>query len=137
MSVVPSIGWKTSWPATRSVSEGSITNELVDIPAKDIKSLYVPLYKGLSIEELLKKAEETPSVFNYFPDRRDFARLPRQWISNVLYTVIGQPIADFVTKSIKERNDKVAENRNLIIELDPTIAEAFKKSLNVSSKSYL
>jgi len=54
----------------------------------------------------------------------------------VLFTIIGQPIADFVSKNIKERNDRVAENRNLIIEMDPIIAEAFKKSLNVSSKSY-
>ena len=54
----------------------------------------------------------------------------------MLFTIIGQPIADFVSKNIKERNDRVAENRNLIIEMDPIIAEAFKKSLNVSSKSY-
>jgi hypothetical protein len=39
-----------------------------------------------------------------------------------------------VKKSIKERNDTVAENRNLIIELDPAIAEAFAKSINISSK---
>ena len=102
-----------------------------------MKSLYVPLYKGLSIDDFLTKAEETPAVFAYFPDRRDFSRLPRQWIANVLFTILGQPIADFVNKSIKERNDKIAENRNLIIELDPAIAEAFKQSLNVSSKSLL
>ena len=54
----------------------------------------------------------------------------------MLFTIIGQPIADFVSKNIKERNDRVAENRNLIIEMDPIIAEAFKKSLNVSSKCY-
>ena len=112
-------------------------NKRVDIPAKDMKSLYVPLYKGLSIDDFLTKAEETPAVFAYFPDRRDFSRLPRQWIANVLFTVLGQPIADFVNKSIKERNDRVAENRNLIIELDSAIDEAFKQSLNVSSKSLL
>ena len=55
----------------------------------------------------------------------------------MLFTVVGKPIGDFVTKAIKERNDRVVENRNLVIELDPSIAEAFKKSLNVSSKSFL
>ena len=54
----------------------------------------------------------------------------------MLFTIIGKPIVDFVNKNIKERNDRVAENRNLIIEMDPIIAEAFKKSLNVSSKFY-
>ena len=112
-------------------------NDVADVPAKEAKSIFIPLYKGLSIDDLLKKAEETPAVFDYFPDKRDFGRLPRYWIGNILFSVVGQPISDFVNKAIKERNDKVAENRNLIIELDPAIAEAFKKSLNVSSKSFL
>ena len=113
-----------------------VDNERVDVTAKDIKSLYVPIYKNLSIDNLLKKAEETPAVFDYFPERRDFSRLPRQWIANVLFTVVGKPIGDFVSKAIKERNDRVVENRNLVIELDPAVAEAFKRSLNVSSKSF-
>ena len=54
-----------------------VTNAIVDILAKDIKSLYIPLYKGLSVEDLLQKAEETPAVFAYLPERRDFSRLPR------------------------------------------------------------
>lgn len=52
----------------------------------------------------------------------------------MLFTVVGKPISDLVKKSIKERNDTVAENRNLIIELDPEIAAAFAKSINISSK---
>ena len=39
-----------------------------------------------------------------------------------------------IKEAIKNRNDLVAENRNLIIELDPEIANAFKQSLNISSK---
>ena len=39
-----------------------------------------------------------------------------------------------VKEAIKRRNDLVAENRNLIIELDPEIAAAFKESINISSK---
>ena len=52
----------------------------------------------------------------------------------MLFTVVGKPISELVKKSIKERNDTVAENRNLIIELDPEIAAAFAKSINISSK---
>jgi hypothetical protein len=52
----------------------------------------------------------------------------------VLFTVVGKPISDLVKKSIKARNDQVAENRNLIIELDPEIAAAFARSINISSK---
>ncbi len=59
---------------------------------------------------------------DYLPDQRDMHRLPRQYIVNVVHTVIGQPIKDLVKASIKARNDQVAENRHLMIELDPEIA---------------
>ena len=36
---------------------------------------------------------------------------------------------------IRERNSRVASKNDLIIELDPEIAKAFKSSLNISSKS--
>ena len=39
-----------------------------------------------------------------------------------------------VQEAVKRRNELVAVNRNLIIELDPEIANAFKDSLNISSK---
>ena len=39
-----------------------------------------------------------------------------------------------IKEAIKARNDLVAENRNLIIELDPEIANAFNQSVNISSK---
>ena len=71
---------------------------------------------------------------DYLPDKRDLPRLPRQFIINVLHTVIGEPIRQMIQEAIKRRNDLVAENRNLVIELDPEVATAFKESLNISSK---
>ena len=53
---------------------------------------------------------------------------------NVVHTVIGEPIRQLVQEAVKRRNELVAVNRNLIIELDPEIANAFKESLNISSK---
>ena len=71
---------------------------------------------------------------SYLPDQRDLHRLPRQFLVNVLHTVIGEPIRLMIKEAIKNRNDLVAENRNLIIELDPEIANAFSQSINISSK---
>ena len=42
-----------------------------------------------------------------------------------------------MTQHIKLRNDKLAENRNLLIDLDPEIAEAYKNSINISSTSLI
>ena len=55
----------------------------------------------------------------YLPDERDMHRLPRYYIINVAYTIVGQPIKNFVSEGVRERNDKLAENRNLMIDLDP------------------
>ena len=67
------------------------------------------------------------------PDEKDIHRLPRQYIINVLYTLIGDQLKDFVNIHIKARNDEVAVNRNLIIDMDPEIAQAFQRSVNISS----
>ena len=99
--------------------------------------LNVPQYEGLSIETILEKGEENPQVAKYLPDERDLPRLPRSFIVNVTYTLLGDSFKTWVHKRIKERNDKIAENQKLIIELDAPIAHAFKRSVNISSKFHL
>ena len=106
----------------------------LDIKAKEIKSIFVPMYKGLAIEDILNKGKECPEVAHYLPEERDLDRLPKQWIADITYTVMKESFSKWVTERVKIRNDTIAENRNLIIELDPEVAEAFKKSLNISSK---
>lgn len=108
----------------------------IDILAKDVQVLFAPLYKGLKIETLLEEGFKDANVKHYLPDQRDLHRLPRQYIVNVIYTIVGQPIKDYVSECIKKRNDEIAENRNLLIELDPQIAAAFKTSVNISSKFF-
>ena len=61
-------------------------------------------------------------------------KLPRQWIINVIYSVIGKPFRQWVSEAIKKRNAKLADKRDLMIELDPEIAKAFRSSVNINSK---
>ena len=58
--------------------------------------MFVPQYESLSIERILEKADDWPAVWKYLPDERDMHRLPRQWIISVIYTVVGEPFADWV-----------------------------------------
>ena len=114
--------WRTWSLAKRNVS---ITFDLflfIVIKSSDVQVLFAPLYKGLSIEAFLAEAKKYPGTMDYLPDPRDMHRIPRQFIVNVVHTIIGQPIKDLVKASIKTRNDQVAENRHLMIELDPEIA---------------
>ena len=69
------------------------------------------------------------------PEARDVKKVPRQWLYDVAYTIIGKPLADWVDSKITERNDKLATKQNLYINMDPKITAAFHQSHNISSKS--
>ena len=96
--------------------------------------MHVPMYKGLTIDNILAEGRKFPEVENYLPDEKDLHRLPRQWLANVIYTIVGEEFQNWVTECIRNRNDHIAEKQNLIVELDPVIAAAFNNSLNISSK---
>ena len=58
-------------------------------------------------------------VFGYMPDRPEFQKCPRQWIINVCYTMVGQAFGDWVSEQIEARNERLAEERDLMIQMDP------------------
>ena len=58
-----------------------------------------------------------------------------QWLINVMFTVVGQPLSRWVSQVIEQRNAKITLSRKLLIDLDPEIASAFNSSTSVSGKS--
>ena len=68
------------------------------------------------------------------PSDRELLKVPRQWLIDVAFTVIGDPFANLVEEIIAKRNEELAVKQNLVIEMDPDIAEAFRRSQNISSK---
>ena len=52
----------------------------------------------------------------------------------MLYSVIKDPFGVWVKEQIEERNRRVAVEKNMLIEMDPEIAEAYAASTAVSSK---
>lgn len=67
------------------------------------------------------------------PEDRDMHKVPRQWIINVAYSVIGEPFNTWVKEEIVNRNDELAKKQKLLIEMDSEIAKAFHSSVNISS----
>ena len=80
-------------------------------------------------------ARKTDVLNSYLPEDRDMHKVPRQWLINVTYTIIGEPFSKWVKKEIVDRNEALAKKQNLLIEMDPEIARAFHSSHNISSKS--
>ena len=40
---------------------------------------------------MLETARKNPSFGDYIPEDRDIHKVPRQWLVNVAYSVIGEP----------------------------------------------
>ena len=81
--------------------------------------LSVPQYDGLNIDKMLEFANDYREVFKFLPDPIEIKKCPKQWLINVIFTVIKQPFANWVTDLIETRNHKIAVDKNLLIDMDP------------------
>ena len=104
------------------------------IQGKEVKHLNVPQYEGLKIEAFFEFAEMYPEAMRCFPfDKHEREKLPRQYIINIIYTVVGQPFRNWVNRLVDERHEEVADSKQLYIEMDAEIAEIYNKSKAVST----
>ena len=62
-------------------------------------------------------------------------KVPRQWLINVVYTIVGEPFHEWVKECIQKRNDDLAAKQDLLLDLDPDIAKAFHASVNISTSN--
>ena len=63
---------------------------------------------------------------------REVEKLPRSYLANVIYTIIGDRFRIWVDEKISERNQKIMQTQNLAINMDPEIYAAFQASTHVS-----
>ena len=123
-----------SW-AARSVSHiFKRANFSLVIKQVACRVIDLPHYNGLTTENLLNIRGDYPQLSEYFPEERDLPKIPRAWLANVIYTIVGDQFNQWVQERIRERNDRVASQHDLMIELDPAIARAFEASTMISSK---
>ena len=126
--------------ATNSVSLVFVdlcTKKKLFIKCDDVKFLACPQYEGLAVHDILEEAGKDERVLKYLPDERDMHKVPRQWIVNIAYAIIGAPFANWVSKAVSNRNMELAKKQDLILNLDPEIVKAFHNSSNISTVSNL
>ena len=67
------------------------------IKASEIKQLSIPLYENLSTNDILEWAKAYPEVSRALPSEpREIDKLLRQYIINVIYTLVGEPFRKWV-----------------------------------------
>ena len=100
----------------------------------DARTINVPQYKSLSVDEILLFCTAYPQVDAYLPDPPDLGKVPKQWLVNVCAAVIGEPFKRWVWDRVVDRNDEMNTKNEVMIAADPVIAERFYASNHVSSK---
>ena len=53
---------------------------------------------------------------------------------NCIYSLVGRKFSDFVALNTDARNEKLAMEKKLVIDMDPSIAKCFQDSHHISSK---
>ena len=103
------------------------------IYAKDVRWITVPNYEGLTMKDMLEWSKRFPEVVRALPSiEREIIKLHRQFVANLIYTIVGDPFKKWVDKVIEDRNAKIIDQQNLDIDLDPAIMKVFNASTSVS-----
>ena len=106
------------------------------VKCSNVKYMFCPQYDGLSLADILNQAKQYPITFEYLPEEAELKRLPRQWVINLVYTLVEDLFAAWVNERVEQRNRKLAEENDLLIDFDPEIARAFHASTAISSKFF-
>jgi hypothetical protein len=59
------------------------------LPEHNIKTLFVPQYKGLTVEDFITYAAANMEVMKYLPNEKDMYLLPRDYLINVIHSILG------------------------------------------------
>ena len=101
---------------------------------KQVVTLHVPQYKGLSLEKIMAFACQQQGLEKYLPDAPDLPKVPKQWIVNVCAAVLGDDFRAWVREQIEERNALMQQKKEMMIAIDPEMAAKFGASTHVSRK---
>ena len=85
----------------------------------------MPHFEGLKIETMLEYAAMHPEVMRALPIiERERLKLPRGYVANLIYTLVGAPFKQWVEIKVNERHEARREEADTIV-LDAEIADIF------------
>ena len=94
---------------------------------------HAPQFKGLNIEQMLSWASQYPEVAAALPsESTELEKLHRDYVSSVIYTIVGQPFVVWVQSKVEERNQHIQESQDKNVMLDPEIAQILQASHAIS-----
>ena len=94
----------------------------------NVKHITIPHFDGLKLETMLMYAAMVPEVMESLPTvEREREKLPRPYLANLIYTIVGEPFKRWVEEKVNERHELRRQQEDTI-QMDPEIAAAFNQS---------
>ena len=88
----------------------------------------------MATNQILEQYKNHSELFKHLPEKAEQIKLPKQFIINLLYTLVGDDFEIWIRSKINERNEKLQESKDLMISVDPQVAKIFFASNFVSCK---
>ena len=100
-----------------------------------VQWIAIPQYESLTIDKIAAFVAPHGVVADYLPETKEISKLPKQWIANVCHTLLKKTFSDWVKAQVNERSKNLLVKKNMLIDVDSEIAEAFHASTKTSGKS--
>ena len=94
----------------------------------------VPQIEGLTVEDFLKFAKTVPNALKYLPNEEDWLHIDKRWLCDVLYSLDPNGVEEMITNARAKQRQRKEEKHDLLVNIRPEFAEAFKNSTSFSSK---
>ena len=65
------------------------------------------------------------NVMDYLPDKQEIDKVSREWICNIIATLLKNIFTDWLKAKVDKRNADVVEKGDMNIEMDPDVFAAF------------
>ena len=98
----------------------------------NVHHITIPAYEGLTLKDIAEFAQDHPQVNDYLPDGKEVMKMSKQWIANVIHSVLKKTFSNWVKRQVERRNEEMVVARGLTIEMDPEVAAAFEASTKTS-----
>ena len=104
------------------------------VTCEDVRVIKVPQIEGLTIKEILEFARSKINIKEYLPEYDYEREHNREWLWNVIHSLLGESFRKHVEKKWKEREKKLLEKKNLNTQTLPQFTKLFKESSSVKLK---
>jgi hypothetical protein len=77
-----------------------ISGERKFISCYKVRHLYVPQYESLKLAHIMDCVMKIPEALLHLPDLRELPKVPKPWLVNIVYSVVGDEFALWVNSRI-------------------------------------